>query len=205
MKKFGSGSIVNFIRFAINSALILEFTGLIYYLVSIAVHLAKGQPAVSAQIETNVGTLSSGIANVMITLQNPNLGEHVGFIKERFSLFVFIYGLFMIVALVLVTFQLRSIFKAYDIKDSVDQANPGKLKNISIIILIWVLVDFVLRFIPQYIIPNYFITSSIGLNSFHHDLYRIDFKLLTISVLLYLLSVAYEYGNRLKEENSLTI
>jgi len=205
MKRIGKESFIKGFRFAINIALVLQFIGLIVGIIAFILLLTKGQPGVVNNHDTHVATISSSIANVMIALQNPNLGDHIEFISSRFNLFVLIYGFLLMTALILVTLQLRFIFKSFSHEGYFDQSNPKRIKKIAIIIFTWVIVDYVLKFIPQIIIPNYFISSSVGLHSLSSGLFGFDLKLLIVSIIIYVLSIVYEFGNKLKEETSLTI
>jgi hypothetical protein len=205
MKRIGKESFIKGLRFAINIALVLQFIGLIVGIIAFILLLTKGQQGVVNNHDTQVATISSSIANVMIALQNPNLGDHIEFISSRFNLFVLIYGLLLMTAFILVTLQLRFIFKSFSHDGYFDQSNPKRIKKIAIIIFTWVIVDYVLRFIPQIIIPSYFISSSVGLHSLRSGLFGFDLKLLIVSIIIYVLSIVYEFGNKLKEETSLTI
>lgn len=209
MKKIGKESIIKALRYAIDFALVLQFIGLIFGVVTLIGLLTKGQSGIVSNNDSHFATMSSGIGNVMIALQNPNLGEHIEFISSRFHMFVLLYGFILVIALTLITFQLRFIFKSFSHEGYFNQSNPIRIKKIAIIIFIWVIVDYALRFIPQIIIPDYFISSSVGLNSFSHGgrfgLLGFDVKMLIVSIIIYMLSIVYKFGNNLKEESSLTI
>jgi hypothetical protein len=209
MKKIGKESIIKVLRYAIDFALVLQFIGLIFGVVTIIVLLTKGPSGIVTNNDSHFATMSSGIGNVMIALQNPNLGEHIEFIGYRFHMFILLYGFMLVIALMLITFQLRFIFKSFSHEGYFDQSNPRRINRIAIIIFIWVIADYALRFIPQIIIPDYFISSSVGLNSFSHGghfgLFGFDLKMLTVSIIIYMLAIVYKLGNNLKEESSLTI
>jgi hypothetical protein len=209
MKKISKESIIKVLRYAIDFALVLQFIGLIFGVVTLIGLLTKGQSGIVTNNDSHFATMSSGIGNVMIALQNPNLGEHIEFISYRFNMFILLYGFLLVIALILITFQLRFIFKSFSQDGYFDQSNPGRIKRIAIIIFIWVIADYGLRFIPQIIIPDYFISSSVGLNSFRHGghfgLFGFDLKMLIVSLIIYMLSIVYKFGNNLKEEVSLTI
>jgi hypothetical protein len=209
MKKISKESLIKVFRYSIDFALALQFIGLIFGVVTIIEILIKGQSGIVSNTESHFATMSSDIGNVMIALQNPNLGDHIEFISYRFHMFILLYGFLLVIALILITFQMRLIFKSFNHQGYFDQSNPRRIKKIAIIILIWVISDYVLRFIPQIIIPDYFISSSVGLNSFSHGghfgLFGFDLKLLTVSIIIYMLSIVYKFGNNLKEETSLTI
>jgi hypothetical protein len=209
MKKISKNFIIKSIRYAIDFILILQFVVIIGTVFSIVRQSVKSQSEIVANKETDHATISSPFNNIMIALSNPDLGKYLDTIDKKMALFWNLCRLVNVILLTLITVQFRYIFRSFSPEDYFNQSNPERIKRIAIIIFIWVLADSALRYIPGIIIPDYLIYSSIGLNSLHHGnsygIIGINTKMLTVSLIIYMLSIVFKYGNSLKEESSLTI
>lgn len=154
-------------------------------------------------------TMSSPLNNIMFAFSNPDLGKNIGFIKRRFNLSILLIGSVNVVALILILLQLKFIFMSFSQADFFHASNSVRIKKIAIIIFIWVLADYIVRFIPGILIPNYFVSSTIGVNTLSPEgiprIFGFNFKMLIISVIIYVLSIVFKYGNEIKEESSLII
>jgi hypothetical protein len=208
MKTFRKESVIKVFRYAIDLALILLFAGLIYVIFNL-VSLSLKNPADESPSDTTMASMSSPPNNIMMSFSNPNLGQNIAYIEKKFFIFCELCGLINAVALILITFQLKYIFKSFNLEDYFNPLNSARIKKIAIIIFIWVIADYFIRFIPDLTIPTYFIHSSIGVNSFRNGfifaIFGFNLKMLMVSIIIYILSIVFKYGNNLKEETSLTI
>jgi hypothetical protein len=156
-----------------------------------------------------VASMSSPPNNIMISFSNPELGKYLPSIKKILYVFFNYCGLLNVIALILITLQLKYIFKSFTSEDYFNPSNSFRIKKIAIVIFIWVLVDYAIRFYPLTVIPHYTVHSSIGLNTFRYGvligLEGLNIKMLLVSLIIYVLSIVFSYGHNLKEESSLTI
>jgi hypothetical protein len=209
MKKIGKEFIIKGIRYAIDFILILQFIVIVGTVFSIVRQSVINRSEIVANKETDHATISSPFNNIMIALSNPDLGKYLNTIVGKMDIFWNLCRLVNIILLTLITVQFRYIFRSFNPEDYFNQSNPERIKRIAVIIFIWALADSALRYIPGTIIPDYLIYSSIGLNSFPHGnsygILGINTKMLTVSLIIYMLSIVFKYGNSLKEESSLTI
>jgi hypothetical protein len=209
MKKISKNFIIKGIRYAIEFILILQFIVISGTVFSIVRHSVKNQSEIVANKETDHATISSPPNNIMIALSNPDLGKYLNSIARKMNIFWDLCRLINVIFFTLITLQFRYIFRSFSTEDYFNHSNPERIKRIAIIIFIWVLADSALRYIPGIIIPYYVIYSSIGLNSLQHGysygIFGFNTKILTVSLIIYMLSVVFKYGNSLREESSLTI
>lgn len=209
MKKISKKFIIKGLKYTIDLALVLLFIGVIAGVVT-TVFLFKENPTnIGGNYNFNGATISSPINNVMVSLQNSNLGKSLEFVQHKFDIFFLQCGFINVIALILVTLQLKYIFKSFSQEDYFYASNSMRIKKIAIIIFIWVIADYAIRFIPESTILHNFISSSIGLNSFRNGvingIFELNLKMLIVSIIIYMLSIVFNYGNNLKEEFSLTI
>jgi hypothetical protein len=209
MKKFSEKFIIKGLKYTIDLVLVLLFLGVIAGVFT-AIDLFKENPKnIDGNYQFNGATMSFPLNNVMISLQNSNLGESLESVQHKFHMFFFLCGFINFIAFLIVTIQLKQIFSSFSREDYFFRSNSIRIKNIAITIFIWVIVDFAIRFIPEITMLHNFISSSIGLNSFRQGivsgLFGINFKMMIVSFIIYMLSFAFSYGNTLHEETSLTI
>lgn len=209
MKKISKKSLIKGLKYSLNLALILLFILLILG-VFMTVDLFKENHSLDDNtINFNGATIASGINNIMISLQSPNLGENLESIKHKFHILFLLCGFVNVIALILVTLQLKLIFTSFSREDYFNPTNSIRIQKIATIIFLWVIADFVIRFIPDISVLHNYISSSIGLNSFRYGILSgiagINIKMLIVSIIVYMLSIIFSYGNDLKEESSLTI
>jgi hypothetical protein len=208
MKKIGKKIIIKGLKYTIDLILVLLFIGIIVGVFT-AIDLFKENPqSGDGTYIFNGATMSSSINNVMISLHNSKSGVSLESVQHKFHMFIFVCGVINYIAFLLVTLQLRQIFKSFSREDYFFPSNSIRIRNIAIVIFVWVIADHIARFIPWFTMP-YIISSSIGLNSFHDGIIGIvlgiNLKMLIVSFIIYALSVVFSYGNTLKEETSLTI
>ncbi len=208
MKTIRKESVIKGLRYTLDLALILQFIGLIYVIINI-ITLSLKNPADDVIHDTTIASMSSPPNNIMISFSNPELGKYLPSIEKNFFIFTGGLGLINVIALILITLQLEFIFRSFSKEDYFNSLNVLRIRKIAIFIFIWVLVDYGIRFIPKMIIPNYTIHCTLGVNTFSAGiligLEGLNIKLLLVSVIIYMLSIAFSYGHSLKEESSLTI
>ncbi len=209
MKTISKEIIIKGLKYTMDLVLVLLFIGLIAGVFT-GIDLFKEKPqSVGGTYLFNGATMSSSINNVMISLQNSKSGVSLESIKHKFDMFIFLCGIINIIAILLVTLQLRQIFKSFSNEDYFFPSNSIRIRNIAIVIFIWVIADHIIRFIPEFIFPHNIISSSIGLNSMRDGnigaIFGVNIKMLIVSFIIYALSIVFSYGNTLKEETSLTI
>jgi hypothetical protein len=209
MKKNGKESIIKGLKYAIDLALVLLFIGIIGGFVTAIYLFNEKPPIIGGNYNFNGATISSPLNNIMVSLQNSNLGKSLEIVQFKFDIFFLLCGFINVIALILIGLQLRFIFKSFSLEDYFCQSNSKKIRNIAIVIFIWVIVDYLVRFIPDFTSLHNFISSSIGINTFRYGIVMgiegINFKILIVSIIIYMLSIVFSYGNNLKEESSLTI
>jgi|ERR1035437_306224 hypothetical protein len=209
MKKISKKFIIKGLKYTIDLVLVLLIIGIIAGVFT-AIDLFKENPqSVGGTYLFNGATMSSSINNVMISLQNGKSGVSLEFVKHKFHVFIFFCGIINYIAVLLITLQLRQIFNSFSREDYFFPSNSIRIRNIAIVIFIWVIADHIIRFIPDITIPHNIISSSIGLNSMRDGIIGavlgINLKMLIVSFIIYVLSIVFSYGNTLKEETSLTI
>lgn len=208
MKTITKESVIKGLRYTLDLALIIQFMGLIYVIINI-ITLSLKNPADDVINDTTIASMSSPPNNIMISFSNPELGNYLPSIERTLFLFIGVLGLINIIALILITLQLKFIFRSFSKEDYFNPLNVLRIRKIAIFIFIWVLVDYGIRFIPDMIIPQYTIHCMLGVNTFRAGilvgLEGFNIKMLLVSVIIYMLSIAFSYGYNLKEESSLTI
>ncbi len=202
--------VLNAIKVIINAALVLQLVLLIAVSVSIFTVGSK-YPDLSNRTEPCSQLVSLSANNISIVLNNEKLEDCeysaniiISFMKyTRVSLLIkFLFSL-------LIIFQISLIFRTFPNNIFRSLKNSNRVRNISFLILAWVIIDFIVRFYPGTVIPTYLIYSSSGLLSlksgFLHSLAGLNFNFLFIAVIMYFLSLVFEKGTVLQEESSLTI
>ena len=209
MKKISKNSIFKGIKFTIDLALIFQFIGIILFFTSIFWLMDKSQFNIEKIENSYKATFSSPANSIMIVLAHPDLPENIKPIEKNFFWFSNLCRFINLIALILITLQLRCIFKSFCQEDFFNPINTIRIRKIAIIVFIWVIADFAIRLMLGTIIPDYLINSSFGISSFHNGIVRglfaLNLKILILSIIIYLLSIVFNYGNNIKEESSLTI
>jgi hypothetical protein len=209
MKKISEKLIIRGLKYTIDLVLLLLFLCVIAGVIA-AVDLLRENPlSADGTYIFNGATISSPINNVMISLQNGTSGLSLESVQHKFHIFIFACGVINFIAFLMVTLQLRQIFNSFSREDYFFPSNSIRIRNVSIIIFIWVIVDYFVRFIPEITLAHNIISSSIGLNSIRNGIINalagFNLKMLIVSAIIYILSIVFRYGNTLKEETSLTI
>lgn len=109
----------------------------------------------------------------------------------------------------LVALQLSLIFKTFPSKIFQTTKNSIRVKYIALIILVWSITDFMIRFYPSKVIPDNLFYSSYGVNTFSPgsltSYSNINLRFLLVALLIYILSIAFEHGSELQREANQTI
>ena len=209
MKRVNKKFIIRGIKRGIDLFLILQFIVVFGTVVSTIKLSIEKQTDSIVYKELDHATMSSPFNSIMIAFSNPDLGKNIQIIDKKMDIFWDLCRLLNVIVLILITLQFKYIFKSFSLEDYFNQSNPFRIRKIAILIFIWVIVDSAIRYIPEIIIPSYFISSSIGLNSLTHGnsygIFGFNIKMLLVSIIIYTLSIVFKYGNNLKEESSLTI
>jgi hypothetical protein len=118
----------------------------------------------------------------------------------------FIFG----VAAILMTIQLRKLINAFK-KDSIFEIeNVKRIKNISIYLFLYLIPDFIINVIKIHqahsiAFDGTMSTVSTDMYTFWNIFSSLNFKLLFISVVIYIIARVFQIGNELKEQTALTI
>lgn len=198
-------SMIKVLKRAIDIALILQ---LIWVICEIVTSFPLINFLSDISLYDNLETTLFG-HNVIIFLSNPDLPKYIYSIRKNFMIFNEVSYCIDMFAFILITFQLKYLFKYFIQDDYFNPINSKWIKNIALIIFLWVIFDFIIRFVPNIFIPNYFICQSIGMNSFRNGFsfgtLEFNYKLLFVSIIIYVISFVFKHGSKLQEESSLTI
>lgn len=207
MKQQSQRLFIKSLKYAIDLALVLQSLLVIVCAVTVVRLYIEDTSELFNISGSTLGTVSSGLNNIMIAFSNPIPGENIGSIMLKIHLFFGLCGFINIITLILITLQMKYIFDSFILEDYFYPSNSLRIRKIALTIFIWVIADYLIRFIPGLIVPQNFVSSSVGLNSFgsSYGLFGFDLKMVIISVIIYTLSFVFKYGNVLKEESSLTI
>jgi hypothetical protein len=189
MRTFGKNSISSVLRIAIDIMLITEVLTLLFMLIPFISKL---------NIIYGHGPLHNGPihdeSGIKILLFN------------EFSQFIF--GLVAI----LITLQLRKLINAFKKEIIFGVKNVKRIKTISVLLFIYVIADFIVTLLKQYLFihfadfPGRIEKVPISdIYTFRGILSTINFKLLFVSVVIYIIACVFQAGNDLKEETTLTI
>lgn len=198
------------IRIFLNLATIFFAIGLIWTVISFfsvdnqfAEFLTRKSPC------SQLMTLSAD--NSMIVLNNPKLEEcsYSNQIIVKFLKFARMTILVKLLFALFITIQLGLILKSFPFNVFKSNDNSQRIKFIALSILVFVILDFAIRFYPRAVIPEYLIYGSFGVNSlksgFVSSLKGLNFSLLFVSGVTYLISLLFKRGNQLQQESDLTI
>jgi hypothetical protein len=112
--------------------------------------------------------------------------------------------------MLLILLQLKKLIIAIRRKTFFELANILIIRNLSILVGMWVLSYFIMYQIIPIFIPVDLITDSINFTTINESLLdsilaAIDFKMLFVAIILYVISVSFKEGYQLKEQTDLTI
>jgi len=156
---------------------------------------------------STTASISSPADDLMIALSNPNLSKYIHSIRKNFFIFCDVYSLINLITLILITMQLKYIFKSFNRDDFFNPKHAQRIRAIAVIIFMWVIFDYLLRFTPVMFISHYCncIYSNIGINSFRdcftYGIMGFNLKLLLVSIIIYVLSFVFKHGSKLQEES----
>jgi hypothetical protein len=186
MKTFGKNSISSILRVAIDIMLITEVLAVLWMLIPI-------------------------ISQYKMIYGNAPVHNDSGSMKYLFfsDITFFIFGLVAI----LITLQLRRLLNAFKKEIIFEPINVKRIKIISSLIFLYVVFDFVFTLFRQYLgvdlgdfsgamVRKMPITDIFTIKSI---ISAINFKLLFVSIVIYIIARVFQIGNDLKEETTLTI
>ncbi len=115
-----------------------------------------------------------------------------------------------IILLLLIIIQLKKLLIAIKGKTFLESKNILIIKTLSILVGIWVVLNFILYLLLPVFIPENFVVESVNFVSLNEStlsalMIGIDFKMLFAAIILYVVSVLFKEGYQLKEESNLTI
>lgn len=186
MKIFGKNSISSILKIAIDIILITETLTVLYMLIPLIVKL-----------------------NTIFVHPYGPLHDESGIKFLLFNDFSkFIFGIIAI----LITLQLRKLITAFKKEIIFELDNIKRIKTISLLLSIYVIADFIITLFKQYL-PIHFadFPGRIGkppitdVYTFNGIFSAINFKLLFVSVVIYIIACVFQVGHDLKEETTLTI
>lgn len=186
MKTFGKRSVSSILRIGIDIMLITEIISVLWWLVPI-------------------------ISNYnMISGNSPVLSDR-GTMKYLFfsDITYFIFG----IVAILITLQLRKLINAFKKEIIFEPQNVRRIKIISSLLLLYVIFDFAFTLFRQYLGSDLgdFSGTTIrripitDIYNFKSIVSAINFKLLFVSVVIYIIASVFQVGHNLEEETTLTI
>jgi hypothetical protein len=114
------------------------------------------------------------------------------------------------ILIILILIQLKKLITSIRGKTFFENVNIKIIKNLSILVGIWVGFHFLMYHLLWLFIPENLVVESINFISlqesfFSSILVSIDFKMLFVAIILYIISVSFKEGYSLKEQTELTI
>ena len=112
--------------------------------------------------------------------------------------------------MILILLQLKKLILAIRSKTFFEAANILIIRNLSVLVGMWVLSYFIMYQIIPVFIPVDLIAESINFTPLNESLMynilaAIDFKMLFVAIILYIISISFKEGYQLKEQTDLTI
>lgn len=148
----------------------------------------------------------SAIVNVIFVLQIFLVAILVSstFFKPDIFFIVSLEQLIANVLILIILWYIRKIFKAFKSNTFYSIDIVKALKYLSILLVVYVAVDYVFYVIKNYGV-DYTSTGVMVLDFFVYYIKPIEYSLLFLSAISYLLSFVVKEGCELKEENSLIV
>jgi hypothetical protein len=153
------------------------------------------------------------IGDVTVML-DKNVLQNDLVLLQKININIFIYDLIgrivFLSLMLLILLQLKKLIIAIRGKTFFKLQNFLLVRNLSILVGMWVLSYFILYQIIPIFIPVDLITDGINFTtmnefSLHNILAAIDFKMLFVAIILYVISISFKEGYQLKEQTDLTI
>ncbi len=128
------------------------------------------------------------------------------------SLFTYdLMGRILFLPLILIIFiQLKKLIIAIHNKHFFELTTIRIIRNLSLVVLLWVIFHFIRYQVIPLFIPLDLITESINFTTFAESwpanlIGAIDFRMLFVAIILYVISISFREGYQMKEESDLTI
>jgi|WetSurMetagenome_2_1015567.scaffolds.fasta_scaffold04199_1 hypothetical protein len=186
MKTFGKNSISSILKITIDIILITEILTLLFMLIPIIqkLNLIYGHIIGPLHDENGIKTL----------------------LFNDFSQFIF--GIIAI----LITLKLRKLITAFKKETIFELKNVNRIKTISLFLTVYVIAEFLITLFKQYLSIHFAdFPGEIGkptitdIYTFKGIISAINFKLLFVSVVIYIIASVFQVGHDIKEETTLTI
>ena len=145
---------------------------------------------------------------------DKNVLQNDPILLQKINTNIFIYDLIgrivFISLMLLILINLKKLIIVIRQKIFFELPNVLLIRNLSILVGMWVLSYFIMYQIIPLFIPVDLITDGINFTtinefSMHNILASIDFKLLFVAIILYVISISFKEGYQLKKQNDLTI
>jgi hypothetical protein len=112
--------------------------------------------------------------------------------------------------MLLILIQLKKLIIAIRGNTFFELPNILIIRNLSILVGMWVFCNFIMyQIIPIFFPVNLIIESinfiTINESLLHSILVALDFKMLFVAIILYVISISFKEGYQLKEQTDLTI
>ena len=198
------------VKILINIVLVILITLIIAGTVSLITGNSKNS-IFSFRINNNGDLVTMYTNNLTLVLRNDKLedAEYYNTIKTSFFKYVRLSTLNRYFFFFLISMQLSLLFKSLPYNIFQNIKNTERIKRISLIVLLWVIADFAVRFYPRAVIPDDLIYSAYDLNrldaGFMPNFISINFNMVFIAVIIYFLSIVFEKGNELQKQANLTV
>lgn len=153
------------------------------------------------------------VQDVTIMLHEHILAENPD-IRRTVSTNIFIHDLIericLITLIILLLVQIRKLLIAINQGTFFKPENLRIVRNLSLLVGIWVFVNFILYqmislFIPTELMYERINFTTLGESVFHSLMSSIDFKMLFVAIVLYVITISFREGYSLKEQADLTI
>ncbi|MBN2364906.1 MAG: DUF2975 domain-containing protein [Calditrichaeota bacterium] len=111
---------------------------------------------------------------------------------------------------ILIVYQLTKLIIAIRSRTFFTAENLAIIRNLSLLVFAWIIGNFLVYQLIPVFIPLELMYERINFTAFNESwlenfLSAIDFKMLLVAIILYIISLSFKEGYRLKEETELTI
>jgi len=204
----------NYLLEVLRAILVLTMLAQIGSIIAYTIQLIKVDDAVETSAEpaeqsSPMMTLSGN--NTLMVLQGEELRDRAyrSTITRKISNYFSVQRMINSCFGFLVVLQLSLLFKTFPSRIFQTAKNSIRVKYLALIIFIWSITDYIIRFYPGKAIPGYLLYSSYGVNTGSPGLLAsprdINLSLLLVAGLIYLLSIVFERGTELQGEANQTI
>ena len=142
-----------------------------------------------------------------ILINNPDIHKTV---SRNILLYNILRRIVSVTLIILILYQLKNMLLAINRKTFFEQKNLQIIRNLSILVFIWVFCYSILYHLISLFIPIKLMYERINFVAFSESMMgsffaSIDFKMVLVGLILYVIAVLFKEGYLLKEQNDLTI